>query len=142
MNMSKKHPIHSTHEISKLFHILGKPSNLEILLSIGTGEACVCHLEAITGWRQAYISQHLMALRSEGLVDARRVGRNIYYHLTNPGILDIIRQAVDIAGLSNHLEIFPGELIGPLPNCTCPQCSSRNKTILLKENHFPEIGSS
>jgi len=132
-NMSKTHLTSFPQKISKLFRILGQPSHLEILLAIGTGEACVCHLEAATGWRQAYISQHLMALRSEGLVVSRRDGRNIYYRLMNAGILDLIRKAAGIAGISD-VEAAQGRLAEPLPNCSCPHCIEREV-----ENHLGEI---
>ncbi|NWG07099.1 MAG: winged helix-turn-helix transcriptional regulator [Chloroflexi bacterium] len=49
-------------QISPLLSAIASPQRIAILLAIGTGEACVCHLEASLGWRQAYISQHLMAL--------------------------------------------------------------------------------
>jgi len=52
--------------IRKMSHVLGaiqQTARLRILLAIGEGEACVCHLETLLGYRQAYISQHLMALR-------------------------------------------------------------------------------
>jgi DNA-binding transcriptional ArsR family regulator len=120
--MLKTNPTPSPQNISKLFRILGQPSHLEILLAIGTGEACVCHLEAATGWRQAYISQHLMALRSEGLVVSRRNGRNIYYRLKNAGVIDLIGKAASLAGISD-VEAAKGRLAEPLPNCTCPHCS-------------------
>jgi len=94
--MSKIHSNSNPKEISKLFRVLGQPSHLDILLAIGTGEACVCHLEAATGWRQAYISQHLMALRSDGLVTSRRDGRNIYYRLKDQSILDLVNKAAGI----------------------------------------------
>jgi len=121
-NMSEQDPNHSPDKISKLFRILGQPSHLEILLAIGAGEACVCHLEAATGLRQAYISQHLMALRSEGLVVSRRDGRNIYYRLQDASLLDLIREAAGIAGISG---IQTGQIMEPLPNCNCPHCSDR-----------------
>ena len=54
-------------------------ARLEILLLIGAGEACVCHLETRLGYRQAYISQHLMALRQAGLLASRRNGKYIFY---------------------------------------------------------------
>ena len=127
--MSKTHLKSSPQKISKLFRILGQPSHLEILLAIGTGEACVCHLEAATGWRQAYISQHLMALRSEGLVASRRDGRNIYYRLKNAGVLDLIRKAAGISDAESALGWFSE----PLPNCTCPHCSARETHTHLRE---------
>ncbi len=140
-NMSKTQPSPSPQKISTLFRILGHPSHLEILLAIGTGEACVCHLEAATGWRQAYISQHLMALRSEGLVASRRDGRNIYYRLKNAGILDLIRKAAGIAGISD-IEAAQGRLAEPLPNCTCPHCSARETHTYLGEIPNLAVGNS
>ena len=102
-------------EITELFQVIGQPARLQILLAIGTGEPCVCHLEAVLGWRQAYLSQHLMALRKAGVVNDRRVGRNIHYHLKNPGVLDLIRQAAELEGQSlPHLS--------PSADCNCPNC--------------------
>ena len=122
--MSKIQRPPAPQKISKLFRVLGQPSHLDILLAIGTGEACVCHLEAATGCRQAYISQHLMALRSEGLVVSRREGRRIYYRLKNAGVLDLIRNAVSVAGKTD-VEAALSQWAGPLPNCPCPHCSAR-----------------
>lgn len=131
--MTKTKTILSPQKISRLFRSLGQSSHLEIILAIGTGEACVCHLEAATGWRQAYISQHLMALRSEGLVTSRRDGRNIYYRLKNAGILDLIRKAAGVTGIAD-IEAAQSRLAEPLPNCSCPHCSAREV-----ENRLGEI---
>jgi DNA-binding transcriptional ArsR family regulator len=38
-------------KISRLLRAISQPSRLEILLAIGTGEVCVCHLEAFLGQR-------------------------------------------------------------------------------------------
>jgi len=97
---------------ARLFSLLGQPARLKILLLIGEGEACVCHLKAALGLRQAYISQQLMALRADGWVNARREGRNMYYSLSDPALLDLIHQAEKIAGC----EISPGE-IPSVPGC-------------------------
>jgi DNA-binding transcriptional ArsR family regulator len=50
----------------QMFRSLGQMARLRILLAIGTGEACVCHLEARMGLRQA------------GIVTDRREGRDIF----------------------------------------------------------------
>ncbi len=123
-------------KISKLFRVLGQPSHLEILLAIGKGEACVCHLEAATGYRQAYISQHLMTLRREGLVAFRRDGRNIYYRLKINSVLDLIDNAACVAGISN-IQMNQNRLAEPLPNCTCPNCSARETHNHLEETKNP-----
>jgi DNA-binding transcriptional ArsR family regulator len=107
-------------QVASLLQIIGQESRLQILLAIGEGEACVCHLEATFGWRQAYLSQHLMALRKAGIVVTSRKGRNIHYRLSNPRLLAIIQQAAELQGLS-----LPE--LAPSPECVCPNCSKEKE---------------
>jgi ArsR family transcriptional regulator len=109
-------------KISRLLRTLGQPARLRILLTIGEGEACVCHLEALLGLRQAYISQHLMALRQARLLKTRREGRYVFYRLGSPQMLDLIRLAGQMTGVQ--------EVDLPLPSspeitagCACPSCA-------------------
>lgn len=37
------------------------------------------------------VSQHLNQMRAHGLLDARRDGREVYYHVTNPHALNVLR---------------------------------------------------
>ena len=108
-------------QISKLLMLVGQPARIQILLTIGTQEACVCHLEAALGMRQASISQHLMALRKAGLVISQRDGRNIFYRLANPEAVQIIEQAARLVGIS--LETLQNFALRPVQNCPCPQCN-------------------
>ena len=86
--------------ISELLQTISAPARLEILLVLGNGEACVCNLESRLGYRQAYISQHLMAMRQAGLIEARREGKYVFYHLLKPEIMPLIQKAADVAGVS------------------------------------------
>ena len=109
-----------TDRIARLFRSLSQPERVLILLTIGPGEACVCHLEALLGLRQAYISQHLMALRQAGILSARRDGRYIFYRLADPQLLLFLHQAASLAGL-------PPTGIPEVPTwsgkaCCCPNC--------------------
>ncbi len=109
-------------QIAAPLEAIASPQRIAILLAIGTGEACVCHLEASLGWRQAYISQHLMALRKADILLDRRAGRYIYYRLANASYLDLVTAAATLSGLS-------AETISSLinaqvdPSCECPQCT-------------------
>ncbi|HEY9078127.1 MAG TPA: metalloregulator ArsR/SmtB family transcription factor [Anaerolineaceae bacterium] len=106
--------------LAEIFRQLGQPDRLQILLAIGKGEACVCHLEAALGLRQAAISQHLMSLRDSGLVSTRREGRHIYYSLSQPGLLEMIYQAASLVGATRaDLEVLA---LRPQPGCPCPFC--------------------
>jgi ArsR family transcriptional regulator len=114
MNMKNLPPVE---KISKVLELIAAPVRLGILISIGEGEACVCHLEAVLKKRQAYISQHLMALRGAGVITARRDGRFVYYRLANPALLDLIRDAARLAGAD-------ASPIVPPKGCQCPGCES------------------
>ena len=109
-------------KISRLFRSLSQPARIEILLAIGSGEACVCHLEAMLQMRQAYISQHLMALREAGILEARRDGRFIFYRLKSTQIMEFVLLAAQPAGIPHELVVItPGER--PHAGCCCPQCA-------------------
>ena len=109
--------------ISSLLRAISQPARVEILLAIGTGEACVCHLEAAIGQRQAYISQQLMALREAGIVTSRRDGRNIYYQIKDPSILDLLQQAGKLSGISESELPISNSVISH-GECPCPKCSA------------------
>ena len=105
-----------------LLRAISQPVRLEILLAIDTGEACVCHLEAVIGKRQAYISQQLMALRAAGIVTSRREGRNIFYRVIDLKILEMIQAA----GAINDQEpdgIFIQPPLILQEDCPCPKCA-------------------
>ena len=108
--------ISSIDQLASFLQAIGQPARLQILLAIGDQEPCVCHLEAIFSWRQAYLSQHLMALRKAGVVVTSRQGRNIHYRLTDARMLAIIRQAAELEGLA-----LPE--LAPSSTCDCPNCS-------------------
>lgn len=86
-------------QIATVLQVLGSPARVAILLAIGRGETCVCQLESLLGLRQAYISQHLMALRKADILQDRRDGRYVYYRLKDESILTLLREAATHSGL-------------------------------------------
>jgi ArsR family transcriptional regulator len=109
-------------QIAAPLEAIASSPRIAILLTIGRGEACVCHLESALGWRQAYISQHLMALRRAGILTDRREGRYIFYRLTAPAFLELITAAAALSGLRiGEISALIEE--GSQPACGCPQCS-------------------
>ena len=104
-------------QIGELLEAVGSPVRVRILLAIGTGEVCVCHLESLLGLRQAYISQQLMDLREKGLIASRRDGKFIYYRLEKPEVLQLVHVAAGLAGIAEN-ELLIRENSG----CDCPKC--------------------
>jgi len=120
-------PTRSEKQISRLLQTISPLPRLRILRMLGEGEACVCHLEALLGQRQAYISQHLMALREAGVVVSRREGRNIYYRLTQSDLVDLIQLAGALLGVPDE-ELAVKKAGDPHPDCACPHCAEEVPT--------------
>ena len=118
----KKHPILDlSQKIASPLSVISSPQRIAILLAIGKGEACVCHLETALGLRQAYISQHLMALRKADILQDRREGRYVFYKIKNASLLDLITASATLSGLSAE---SVSSLINTqiYPSCECPHC--------------------
>ncbi len=109
-------------QIAPPIEAIASAQRIAILLAIGQGEACVCHLESALGWRQAYISQHLMALRKADVLEDRREGRYVFYRLKNTSYLDIIVASAEVCGLSKET-VFKLINTQKYPLCECPHCS-------------------
>jgi DNA-binding transcriptional ArsR family regulator len=117
----KKNP-NPLEPIASLLETISPLTRLQILLAIGTGEACVCHLEAALGLRQAYISQHLMALRKADVLLDRREGRYVFYRLKDQSLLDLITDAATLSGVSaEDVSALINHDVNP--SCECPNCA-------------------
>ncbi|SCL35754.1 transcriptional regulator, ArsR family [Micromonospora rhizosphaerae] len=76
-----------------LFRSLGDPTRLAILQRLASGEARVVDLTGELGLAQSTVSKHLACLRDCGLIDYRVEGRQSFYALTRPELLDLLRSA-------------------------------------------------
>ena len=76
-----------------LFRGLADPVRLAILRHLASGEARVVDLERRLGLAQSTVSAHLGCLRECGLVEYRAVGRQSFYSLTRPELMDLLAAA-------------------------------------------------
>lgn len=65
---------------------LSHEGRLMILCHLSSGEKSVTELETLLDSRQAAVSQQLARLRLEGMVNARREGKAIFYSIADPRI--------------------------------------------------------
>jgi ArsR family transcriptional regulator len=123
-----------THEIQQanLFKLLTHPVRIAILQILRHGEACVCHIEATLGYRQAYLSQQLAILRSGGIITDRRDGWNIYYQIEDQRILELI----DIVG--RMLPVEKSHIPAQPVACPCPNCITIAKKCSCSETKKEE----
>jgi len=70
---------------------LGNPERLLLLCQMSQGEVSVADLEAQLDIHQPTLSQQLGVLRREGMVQTRREGRNVFYSVSDPRLLALLR---------------------------------------------------
>ena len=106
--------------LSDRFKLLAHPERLRILDALRRDAECVCHLEALLGKPQPYVSQQLRILREANLIVDEKDGLNVYYRLVDEDM---------IAWLDATL----GPLEGKHPDmtqhkklvvCPCPKCNA------------------
>jgi DNA-binding transcriptional ArsR family regulator len=70
--------------------LLANEDRLLLLCQLSLGEMCVGDLEERLDIHQPTLSQQLGVLRSEGVVATRRDGKNIFYSVTDPALLEVL----------------------------------------------------
>lgn len=67
-----------------LMRVLAHPHRLRICERILADDVSVGELAAHLGIPQNAVSQHLAILRAHGVLDRRRDGKSVYYHVIHP----------------------------------------------------------
>ena len=70
--------------------VLANEDRLLLLCQLAQGEMCVSDLEQQLDIRQPTLSQQLGVLRSEDVVNTRRQGKNIFYSVADPAMLEML----------------------------------------------------
>lgn len=81
----------SAEEAAGCLRALSNPSRLLLLCQLVEGERSVGELESALNLGQAYVSQQLARLRSDGLVKATRDGRIVRYSLADGRVVPILQ---------------------------------------------------
>jgi len=121
LNIEYKEPM-TIDDLTQIFKSLAHPTRLAILDILRDEEQCVCHLEAVLGQRQAYISQHLMVLRESGLVADRRDGSRIYYRVVRPEIFQLLDSSAALLKQGDRSS-YPARI----EHCLCPHCQTNRE---------------
>ena len=67
--------------------VLASPRRLEILHCLADGPREVSRIADEIGASQPNVSQHLAVLRTAGIVEAERTGREVRYRLADPDVM-------------------------------------------------------
>ena len=106
-----------------LFHSLADPKRLQIVKRLQQGEARVSDLMAELGLAQSTVSEHVGCLRECALVVGRAQGRQVFYSLTRPELIDLLEAAetlLEATGFQVELCGTYGTNPRDMPNATVP----------------------
>lgn len=85
-----------------LFHSLSDTTRLAIVRRLASGEARVADLVGELGLAQSTVSAHVACLRDCGLVEGRPQGRQVFYSLTRPELMDLLGAAETLLAATGH----------------------------------------
>ena len=81
-------------KMCKIFHVLSEPSRLKIVLALIHGEMCVYHLTEVCDGTVSGISHQLRIMRDNGIVRARRFGKNVEYSIADGHVREMVELAI------------------------------------------------
>ncbi len=81
-------------KVSKIFSLLSEPGRLKIVLALMSGELCVYHLTEVCGGTVSGVSHQLRNLRDNGIVKAKRLGKNVEYSIADDHVREIVQTAL------------------------------------------------
>jgi ArsR family transcriptional regulator len=93
-------PIHRVK--AEFFRVLGHPVRVRVLELLRERERSVGELQAALEIDSSGTSQHLGALRKQGLLDSRKEGTSVYYRVKDPRTFQLLEIARQI--LTSHFE--------------------------------------
>lgn len=105
-------------QLSDKFKLLAHPERLRILDVLRREPECVCHLEALLGKPQPYVSQQLRVLREAGIIVDEKEGMNVFYRLVDTDLAAWLELALGPVQGEHPAMAYHKRLI----SCECPKC--------------------
>ena len=81
--------------LADLYKIFGDSTRLRILYVLYETELCVCDIAQLCGMTVSAISHQLRVLKSSRLVKYRKVGKSVFYSLSDDHVHTILAQGME-----------------------------------------------
>jgi len=85
---------HTAAHVAELFRSFSDTSRVRILYAIIDQEMNTSKLAELIGLTESAVSHHLRGLRQQHLVQAHRVGKEVFYHVIDAHIIALFQQGV------------------------------------------------
>lgn len=83
-------------EVAEILKLLAHPKRLLILCKLSEGEMSVSDLEKFCNISQSQLSQFLAKMRQEWLIESRKDGIFVYYHIQDDRISQMLQSLTTI----------------------------------------------
>ncbi len=113
---------------AELLKALSNPKRLEIIQLLRDQELPVAEIQDMLDLPQGNLSQHLQVLRSSGVVETRRDGKQIYYKISHPNFIkasDLFREVLIERNKEELSEVALLKMKDLLPLASDPICGMR-----------------
>ncbi|MBB3220487.1 ArsR/SmtB family transcription factor [Pseudoduganella umbonata] len=90
-------PVHeeSVAQLADLFHLLGDPTRLRIVLACVAAPIAVSGIAATLALSSSLVSHHLRLLRAARIVKAERQGKQVFYSTADAHISGVLRDMLE-----------------------------------------------
>ncbi len=117
---------HEIHDLADVFHLLGDPNRVKILIALSGGRMAVRDIAAVVELSESAVSHALRLLRAHRVVTVEREGRVAYYGLADLHVQELLRLALEHIGHS--ILIHPADQLQtaaePADDCERPHDST------------------
>ena len=96
---------------SRVLKALGHPTRLLIAEELGQGERCVCEFVDMAGVDYSTISRHLAVMKQAGLVEDEKRGKQVFYRLRVPCVLNFMECVEEVirSGVEEQIRMLKQE---------------------------------
>jgi ArsR family transcriptional regulator, lead/cadmium/zinc/bismuth-responsive transcriptional repressor len=85
-------------DLADVFHLLGDPNRVRILIALAGGRMAVRDVAAVVELSESAVSHALRLLRAHRVVSVEREGRVAYYVLADQHVRELLRLALEHVG--------------------------------------------
>ena len=86
---------HTAAHVAELFRSFSDTSRVRLIAALSQQELNVGALAELVGISESAVSHHLRGLRQMKLVNSRRDGKEVYYHVEDEHIITLFLQGVN-----------------------------------------------
>lgn len=119
-------------DLADVFHLLGDPNRVKILIALSGGRMAVRDLAAVVELSESAVSHALRLLRAHRVVGVEREGRLAFYALADLHVRELLRLALEHIG--HTILLHPAEQLQSAATDPSEECDRSHEAAPWKEH--------